>query len=151
MSNYPAFSETFTAISGLSVSGLTIYSMANRPNDITVRECPCVAPVNTSAGDSEPQSLGVAGAAQYEPRCTLNYIFIYTPYKSYRIEGYIHDLALQKLTAFITAVRNADTTLGVERVTLASVGEMGEIVMQGPVKNRFFGCELSFNFWQIKQ
>lgn len=147
-----SFSSTAiaTAISQLSITGVTVKDLTAIPDNVENRMCPILFPSPDgwqAGGNGEPgegpTSFGTPTTRLWTFNRTLKYIYLHAPVGSSR--NMVMDM-ISPMSTKADAILTAITTLNVTDVDVKSVavGEFG--VLTDPAGHSFFGFTLDITF-----
>ena len=141
-----AFSPSTVAalIASLSVSGVTITSLANVKNSYEDRDLPVIIPEFgfVTGLSSEPVSMGSEGTALYKHTYTAHYLLLYAePGKGRKVSDFLSGL-LTKVELFANELQEVDTFgNGLYRTRLS--GDVVASMVNDPAEKTYIGARLS--------
>jgi hypothetical protein len=131
-----------TAISALTVSGLTIKGLSAIPQEVNARDCPLLFPDPSKwlgQGASTPGNFDnvSAGRVQYEHNCS--YILAYAQDGSGRgLSDYFSGMAALVFLLTQALIRIDIVAMSIRRVSVTGFGQMTD-----PTGKGFYGCGIT--------
>jgi hypothetical protein len=130
-------------IAALTVPGVNIYDIKATPENITVRDCPCLfpSPENLVGGGNTdgPATMGVPTARFWMFTKTLRYVYLHAPVGSARsIRDVVPDMC-DNLDLIMEAIAELDVTdKDVMGIAVNAFGALGDPAGS----QQFWGCTL---------
>jgi hypothetical protein len=145
MSAYLNVSAVTTALAAVSIPGVTIKTPANLPDNVTVRDCPMLAPAPNylSAITVEQASFGAPADMRGSFRYSLTYRYYHVPIGSARNLSEVYGALVDKVDAIISAAWDNSNLSGTVEMWPSGASAPG--VVTDPAGNNFLGCDISFD------
>ncbi len=129
-----------TAISGLTITGVTIKDINAIPDSVQML-CPIIIPQpNGFIGNIEPENLsfGSLGTQAENFTYTLNYVFLFAEIGSGESGFTPYSPLIVKLIAIVNVILNNDVVSGLVDMQLESITGIGQI--NDPANNAYWGA-----------
>jgi hypothetical protein len=143
MSAYLNVSAVSTAVATMVVAGVTIKTAANLPDNVTVRDCPMLAPAPNylSAIVLERMSFGSPADMRGTFTYTLTYRYYHAPIGTNRNLSEVYDALVAKVDAIISAFFDYSDLSGT--VDIIPTGASAPGLVTDPANNQFLGCDIT--------
>jgi len=142
-----AIATVVDAISGLTVTGLTIKDMDQIPGAAEMRSATLLPlPDFLTNYEFERNSVGGGSIAKMTVYYQLNYRLLYKPAGAGRAIEYFDNM-VSMVGLIMDAVMAIDTMSGTVDITPVSVTNMG--LVNDPADNPFYGCDIAFRIMEF--